>query len=234
MARAGLQFLGSATLPDNHLPLVVDRHTAAEISALALPRLQQLAKDFARNQRFRRDVFIQGQPAARTPEQTLAALDQLMVGCSGDLADVSTEIIIPRGKLRFQPQFVNDLRALLQRGPLSVGQIAAELGTRTQNAMELRQNLFFMVASGALTPAAQKIPAPSSSQARSAPRAARRALGRISSRQTPGFVPSEALGTGVRVTAAEAVVVEKWLAGTKNAQLPERFRHLGIGTLDRD
>jgi hypothetical protein len=67
LATIGLQPVGSATLATNHLPLILDAKAAEAITRLATPRQQQLAVDFATNQRFRRDVFVRpdGSPSHR-------------------------------------------------------------------------------------------------------------------------------------------------------------------------
>ena len=54
----GLRYVGSATLADNHPPLVLDAESAKAIAALETERERRVATDFATNQRFRRDVFV--------------------------------------------------------------------------------------------------------------------------------------------------------------------------------
>src|SRR5690606_7404735 len=149
----GLAYVGSASLPQNHPRLVVDQHAAEQIAKLPNARLRQLALDFAVNQRFRRDVFVkQEDNAPLTAGEIMRNLDDCVVGCADDLSRLGTEASIPRGKIRFQPAFIEALRGLLQRGAVSLGGAVAQLGVAGRSATEVRQNIVFLTAAGVLTP----------------------------------------------------------------------------------
>ncbi len=228
LAEAGLTYVGSATLPDNHPPLILDQNAAQKVSEVKSERLRQLTRDFATNQRFRRDVFVRASKSTFSPERNLKSLDRLMIGCLGDLTGLTPQAVVPRGRLNFQPEFIDDLRTLLENGPVSVGHLISELGARSRRKMELRQNIFFLVAAGVLSPAAKGAVPQFASDSRSTTPAGLGALQRIAGAETPGYIPSEAFGTGVPVTPAEAQAALGWLASEPRATLPERFQHLGL------
>ncbi len=83
MAGAGLSLLGSATLADNHEGLLIDERAAAAIRRLTTARQRQLALDFAVDRRFRRDVFVRGQPRL-APAAAARQLDSIAIGCPED------------------------------------------------------------------------------------------------------------------------------------------------------
>ncbi|WP_265655634.1 class I SAM-dependent methyltransferase [Verminephrobacter aporrectodeae] len=154
MANAGLRYVGSATLADNHPMLVMDRQAVESIAALPNQRLRHLAEDFAVNRRFRRDVFMRGtrSESGRAPGDAVRILDDAVIGQVPGHDRLGSRVAIPRGALSFHPDFIDDLRALLAQGPLRIGDLIARLGPASHNPMEIRQNLLFLVASGALMP----------------------------------------------------------------------------------
>ncbi|WP_323120283.1 class I SAM-dependent methyltransferase [Burkholderia alba] len=224
MARSGLSYVGSATLADNHPLLLMDKQAADSITALPNARLKHLAADFAVNRRFRRDVFVR---RGRTHHAPGGALGDAIVGCASVVEEIDTQVNIPRGVLHFQSDFVGDLRALMSQGAMRVEDIVARLSAPRRNPMEIRQNLLFLVAAGALTPFAKAggYPDPVSQPARNP--AARYTLRQIVEQSTPGFVPCELLGNGLPVTVDEAAAAQRWIAHPDTAR-PDRLARLGI------
>lgn len=139
-AMAGLDFVASATLRDNHEALLVDAAAAEAVAALPSARLKLLAMDFATNRGFRRDVF--GKDAARG-----ATLRELPVAFA---AEIPESILVPRGRVHFGAAFVSELRKLAVRGPARFGDLVIALGGTEAAA----RNLMWLVAAGALSPAA--------------------------------------------------------------------------------
>ncbi|MEK6422658.1 MAG: class I SAM-dependent methyltransferase [Burkholderia gladioli] len=230
-AAAGLAYAGSATLADNYPMLLMDRPAADAIGALPNARLRHLAEDFAVNRRFRRDVFVRGARTAQAPGDVLRQLDALPVGCIGDPTQIEARVTIPRGALGFQPDFVADLRAAMAHSAMPIGEIVARLGGEAgRNAGELRQNLLFMVAGGALTPFARAGGRDDAGARRAASPAVTAALDAATQwrdGETPVFVPSAALGSAVAVGVDEAVQALAWLNGEPVAR-PERLARLGV------
>lgn len=230
MARAGATYLGSATLADNHPVLVMDKPAAEAIARLPTARLQQLAFDFAVNQRFRRDVFLVGERPAPTPAEALRALDDVVIGCLTDVDQIGAQAVIPRGKMTLQDSFITALRALMRRGSMTIGDVVAALGGPGRNPIEIRQNLLFLVAAGTLAPFAQArtceedAPPP-----RAAAQVVRNALTRIVETGAPAVVPCELAGNGVLVGPEEARQATSWLSGGESAAPPpSRLVRLGL------
>lgn len=227
MAEAGLAYAGSATLADNHPALLMDRQAAEAIAALPNARLRHLAEDFAVNRRFRRDVFVRGRRAGHTPAQALRHLEDVAIGCTSEIEHIDTRVAIPRGTLSFQPQFIADLRTLMQQGAMPIGEIVTRLSGDGRNRREILQNLLFLVASGSLTPFAQAGGYSDAGPRRASSPAVAAAMECAVSDAAPAFVPCHLLGNGVAVTADEAAQALRWIAGRTNA-LPARLARLGV------
>jgi hypothetical protein len=228
MARAGVAYLGSATLADNHPMLVLDKQAAESIAALPTARLQRLATDFAVNRRFRRDVFIREMQPWNARSDSLAHLDDVIIGCVTEVEQISTTANIPRGNITFQDDFIRELREHMGRGPMSVGEVAARLSGPRRNPIEIRQNLFFLVAAGTLMPFARARGHTEAAPSREAAnQVVRNSLEQIVGSSSPAFVPCKLLGNGVLVGVDEALQATGWLAG-KEIPPPARMLRLGL------
>ncbi|MBS0472692.1 MAG: methyltransferase regulatory domain-containing protein [Proteobacteria bacterium] len=142
MAEAGLAFAGSATLRDHHDALLLDESAARAVAALATPRQRMLAQDFARNRGFRRDLFGRDLP----PDSNGAALRDLVIESTGEIPE---SIVVPRGRVSFQPAFIAALRGLMAKGPQRLGDAVRALG----ESGDVARNLMWLTAAGALSPA---------------------------------------------------------------------------------
>jgi SAM-dependent methyltransferase len=227
MAEAGLEYAGSATLADNHPMLLMDRQAAEAIAAMPNARLRHLAEDFAVNRRFRRDIFVRGARSNQSQADALRHLEALPVGCTTEIERIDARVTIPRGAMSFQPEFIADLRASMAQGAMPIGDIVARLGGNGHNRREILQNLLFLVASGNLTPFARAGGSVDTGSRRAANPAVAAALASTVGHETPTFVPSEALGSGIAVTAEEATGALHWIAGEAIAR-PARLARLGI------
>jgi SAM-dependent methyltransferase len=227
MALAGASFVASATLADNHPMLVIDKAAGEAIAALPTARLRQVAMDFAVNQRFRRDLFVKDDTARATGAALLRRLDDLVVGCAGDVDAIGPQAVIPRGKISFQPDFIRELRPLLRRGSMRVGDLVAALGGAGRNPIEIRQNLFFLVAAGALAPFAHVGPADATTPGRAASDVIASALRAIVAAGEPAVIPSPLMGNGTLVTVDEATQATRWLAA-EPIDPPARLVRLGL------
>ena len=215
MADAGLSFLGSATLADNHPSLLVEDSAVEAMKGLSSPRQQHLALDFATNRRFRRDIFIH-RDTPRSQSEAARALNATIVGCVDDPRQLGTRVKVPRGQISFQPDFIDELKALLQNGPITLGNATAELGARSRNVAEIVRNLAFLVAGGALMPFAKvfrhELPA---EVRRPANAIVERSLACIIGQRSARAIPSELLGNGVLVKPLEAVAIVELLSGAE-------------------
>jgi len=213
MADAGMSYLGSATLVDNHPALVVDELAAEAVDQLATGRQRQLATDFATNQRFRRDVFVRGH-ARLGQVETTRHLRAAAIGCLGNPERIGTKARVPRGEIRFQEDFIRGLQSLMLRGSTTIGQAVAALGGEGRDPVEIARNLIFLIAAGTLMPFAK---ARSQSHAVKARRLANRTVERVLAHaiehRVPRAIPSETLGNGVDILPVEALAITELLAG---------------------
>ncbi len=223
MQAAGVSYVGSATLADNHAALLVDESTLERIGQLPTERQRRIALDFATNRQFRRDVFWRPASAPET-----GALDCTLIGCVDVAEQLCAPFKVPRGIIHFQESFLNRLRELLEPGPLTMGSAVATLARDARAATaEIRRNLQYLLAAGALIPFAK------SSSADTQPARIERALAYSIERQVECVLPCEVLGTGIRIGPAQAAGLARYLAGGSNsapqcADLVRRLLRLGI------
>jgi SAM-dependent methyltransferase len=215
MGAIGLDYLGSATLADNHSMLVVDEHAAAAIAALPTQRQRHLAMDFAVNRRFRRDVFVRGHP--HLGEIDIARhLGATVIGAANNPSQIATRVKVPRGEVTFQDTFIREIRELMARRSMTIGEIVPALGGHGRDTVEIMRNVIFMIAAGVLQPFAKSFEPTQTSQTRNACPVLERALAKAAP-----TIPCETFGNGVPMTPADATAVSEWLA---NAQTSERGR----------
>jgi ubiquinone/menaquinone biosynthesis C-methylase UbiE len=213
MLEAEVHYLGSATLPENHPTLAIGASAAREIAKLATERQRQLAVDFAVNQRFRRDVFVRGRVALE-PTEMSSHLDATVIGSLGSPERMPVQVKVPRGEVRFQEDFVADLRPIMARGSTTIGEAVSKLRGNRRDVAEIARNLVFLVAAGTLTPFAQVHHADGNVKTRQlAKGVVERAIASALERRERRVIPSEVLGNGVLIQPVEALAVSEWLAG---------------------
>jgi SAM-dependent methyltransferase len=230
MAEAQVRFLGSATLPDNHPMLVIGDDAAAGMKELTTSSQQHLALDFATNRRFRRDVFIRDE-GARGRADARAFLGAI-IGSVDDPRRLTGRVTVPRGQISFQPDFIGELKTLLEDGAVTIADAASVLGRRTRNTTEIIRNLAFLVAGGVLTPFAKtyrRVLPPEVHRPANA--IVERTLAYILEHRTSRAIPSELLGGGVTVTPLEAHAIVELLGGADPAALGARLRTALSGEL---
>jgi trans-aconitate methyltransferase len=230
LAGAGLTYVGSATLPDNHPALVLDAAAVQAIAAMPGGRVQQLAIDYAINRRFRRDVFARD--ATRLDDADAGRqLESMAVGYIEE-SDLTETVRVPRGELRLQADFIADARRLFSAGPLPLGAAAASLAGGRRETGEILRNLTYLVAAGALQPCAT-VPRARREASRHRPHALlERTLELIRADQVARPVPSPVLGNGVTIDVARASALSEWLAAPPGRRLPAALDPL-LKTLDR-
>jgi len=216
LADAGLRWVGSATLAENHPALVLDAESAKAVAALETERQRQLATDFATNQRFRRDVFVRGDEASSRarPEAVFAAV----IGSARAPSAIPTKAAVPRGEIAFHDGFIRDVRALMARGSLTIADAVASLSARGGNADEIARNLIFLVAAGVLIPFAKAFAAAESGSPRRyyATPVLERAIAYAIDQGKGCSVPSEVMGNGFPLEPDEASAVRDGLAGGRS------------------
>jgi SAM-dependent methyltransferase len=218
MLEAEVHFLGSATLPENHLTLAIGTLAAAEIAKLPTERQRQLAVDFAMNQRFRRDVFVRGRANLGQAEIS-RHLDATVVGSLGRPERMPAQVKVPRGEVRFQEDFVADLRPIMSRGSTTIGEAVSTLRGDRRDATEIARNLVFLVAAGTLTPFAQVHRSDGNVKRRRLAKAVvERAIASALDRRGRRVIPSEVLGNGVVIQPIEALALTEWVDGADGVE----------------
>lgn len=231
LASIGLRRIGSATLAENHPSLVLDAKSAAAIAALATDRQQQLAVDFATNQRFRRDVFVRtAEGGGPHPD----ALQRIPIGCPGDVDAIATSARVPRGEIRFQDAFIRDVRALMREGSHPFGQLVDALGQGSADRGGIERNVSYLVAAGVLAPFAMAGRRPANQPTRIAGTVVARALADVERRGVRRAVPSPVYGNGVEAEPSTARAVREWAAASGEGREPllqgelRTFARLGL------
>lgn len=213
---SGLEFIGSATLAENHPMLLLDERTATAIASLGTDRQRRLATDFATNQRFRRDVFVRG-TSPRATARVAPQLANSLLGCV-HLRDLTKPSIrVPRGELTLQSDFMRELAEVLRHGPVSIAQAVSLLHRPGRDTAGIVRNLLFLTAGGTLQPCATRAPTASDQPLQYATPTTRHILNHSIDNGVSAIVPSTVLGNGLRIQALEALAVSGYVAGHNDA-----------------
>jgi SAM-dependent methyltransferase len=222
-AQIGVRPIGSATLADNHEPLLVDEGLAEVLRGLPALRQRELALDFAVNRRFRRDVFVRGTAEGGATEST-SRIAELPIGNVGDPSEIGTVARVPRGEIHFQASFIGELRALLDAGPVTVGQAVTALGGVGRDPAEIARNLLYLVAAGSLSPFARAFSVSSTSAPRGfATVTVERVLAHIVATGAARAVPSAVLGNGISIAPRDAAAIIALVAGGEKRSNVQRL-----------
>jgi len=150
MEAAKLTYLGSATLMENHLELMMPDPAVAYCKKQPTDRLRQLAQDFLVGQRFRRDVYVRGHPRLARNE-TSRHLRNACFALPGPVEDFSDKTKVPRGEITFDQKSAQMIREALAKGSLTLDQIIETTGAK-RNIPELERTVLLMSAVGKLIP----------------------------------------------------------------------------------
>jgi hypothetical protein len=165
-------------------------------------------------------------PAARR------LLESVPVGYVDD-GGLTTTVRVPRGELRFQADFVADVRTEFANGPVPLGAAAQALAGGRRDAGEIVRNLTYLVAAGALQPfarAAQLTPQ-EGERRRPVPLLAR-TLELIRQDRASRPVPSPVLGNGVTLDIGQAQALAEWFAAPEASRPAPAIAAL-VQALDR-
>ena len=218
LAEVGVRRIGSATLADNHEPLLIDEAVAELLRRLPALRQRDLALDFAVNRRFRRDVFVRGAAETDAVEITRRIAEQ-PIGCAGDPSGLGAAVRVPRGEIRFQESFIGELKGLLATGSVTVGEAVTTLGGEGRDAAEIARNMLYLVAAGALVPFARAF----SVNGANAPRrfattTIERVFAHIVATGAARAVPSEVFGNGIAIEPRDAAAIIELVGGRPKSE----------------
>lgn len=231
MLQAGLSYVGSATLVDNHETLVVDSASAKAIAEMSTARQRQLATDFAVDRQFRRDVFVRADQRIDNADPN-NFLGDVNVGCIGDPENIQESVQVPRGKISFQADFIGELRSLMSGGSATLAELASSLGGESRRDGEIVRNLLYLLAAGELTPfACSSLRTKTGGAVNFASETVRRMFCRVVTDQAVGQVASKLVGGGVEVSSSDAQTVLDCVAGGQ--QIADESALLLIARLKR-
>lgn len=154
MAHAKLDYVGSATLMENHADLVLSDEMSKLLAAQADPRLVTLMRDFLVNQKFRRDVFVRGHARLAPREAQKWRQSQVLVAAKS-LADLKPSFKVPRGTVTFDVPRFEELPEVLSQAAASGPDFAGSFTAAGGKAQDFTRLLNILAATGALMPAAR-------------------------------------------------------------------------------
>lgn len=159
MANAKLDFMGSATLTENHEDLVLTDDARKLLAAQPDQRLRVLLRDFMVNQKFRRDVFVRGH--ARLGARDIQRhKSQFPLVASKSLQDLKPSFRVPRGTVTFDVPKFDVLVEVLGEGASSEREFAAAFVKAGGKAQDFSRLLSILTATGTLLPAAKSFHPP--------------------------------------------------------------------------
>jgi SAM-dependent methyltransferase len=223
MASSKLTYLGSATLMDNYLELLLGEPVAEHCRKQPTDRLRQLTQDFLTGQRFRRDVFVRGHP--RLPRGEMARhLRELCFALPGSVEDFGDKAKVPRGEISFDPKAMEIIRAAVSTGAASLAEMI-EAASKGKGAVDLERTVLLLTAVGRLIPASAPFKPPRTN----AQPAKIRVLGDVNRKlvtigrqtMTRQHLVSPQTGVSVPLDSIEAVALGRLEEGIAPSQLAE-------------
>ncbi len=154
MANSKLTYMGSATLAENHIELLMNDEMVKKINEQPTPRLKQLVQDYAISQRFRRDVFVRGHPHLNRAAM-LRHLNAIPFTLAKAKVETGEAVKVPRGEIRFDQKIFPDLVELLDGGVVTMNELRREVAKRTKQAQDIDRTILLLNASGIAQPCAK-------------------------------------------------------------------------------
>jgi SAM-dependent methyltransferase len=151
MATAKLNFLGSATLAENHLELLGTEELQSKIKSQPTERLRQLYQDLAQNQRFRRDIFVRGH-AQLGRAGIQRNLEKVVIGSLRDLKPVTNVAKVARGEVKFDEKAFPALKEVLGQGTWTITELRAEMARQKQAHLDIERTVTLLAATSIVVP----------------------------------------------------------------------------------
>ena len=153
MANAKLNFVGSATLAENHIELLGSEELQAKVKAQPTQRLRQLFQDVAQNQRFRRDVFVRGH-AQLNRAAIQRNMESQVFGSLRDLKPLTNVAKVARGEVKFDEKGFPALKEALAQGTWSTAELRREMLAKKMAHLDVERTLNLLAATGIAMPCA--------------------------------------------------------------------------------
>ena len=147
MAESKLGYIGSATLSENIDAVSVPAAMVPLLADARDLRLRETLRDFGSSQGFRRDIYRRGVAPIPVAEHH-GILINLTLEWTGMTAGEQVTIGTPMGQLTGRPELYKPLLAMLEAGPVSVGQALATPPFAGRPLLELLQAMTLLIAGG--------------------------------------------------------------------------------------
>jgi SAM-dependent methyltransferase len=147
MAESKLGYIGSATLSENIDAVSVPAAMVPLLAEARDQRLRETLRDFGSSQGFRRDIYRRGIAPIPIAEHQ-GMLNSLTLEWTGMTAGEQVTIGTPMGQLTGRPELYKPLLAMLEAGPVSVGQAHSTAPFAGRPLLELLQAVTLLIAGG--------------------------------------------------------------------------------------
>lgn len=137
MARAKLDYVGSAAMPDNFLPFQLSPEQRAVVDELPSAEARELATDMVVNRGFRRDIFVRG----RRPSVPSAAWRDIRFIRTSDAPASNIKFSVPAGEAEVPAETMSALMQALDDGPRTMGELLSLPETNRMSPWELLPTL---------------------------------------------------------------------------------------------
>lgn len=205
VAAAKLGFVGSTALADNFEQFTLAPEAARLLAELKDRAVQETAKDFMRNQSFRRDVFARGAPQA-APRELAALLGRTRFALARPRSRCVLTHDTPAGEVTLAGEAHAYVLDALKGAPMTFGELAGAPEAAGLDRDRLRQAVFGTAALGNVRPA---LPAAGEEARRAATRRFNRAILASPARGPASTVlASPLLGCGVFIHFIDRLFLE--------------------------
>lgn len=211
MTEAKLTYVGSATLAENHLDLMVDEKTAEKIEMRPTARMRQLLLDFAINQRFRRDIFVRGHQRLQGSVQR-DLITRIPFGTLKVDADFKPKIGLGRGEITFHEHLFPILKETFKDGTYAIEHLNKVVAQALGRQANTDRTVLMLAAAGHIIPCAvsqaSKVPMNTLTPLTVRGGTNRAALALTLKHGGRQHFVSQVAGTGIPCEALDAVLLE--------------------------
>jgi SAM-dependent methyltransferase len=211
MLEAKCRFIGSATLTENIDTVAVPPNVAPIVAETRDPYLRETLRDLGCAQAFRRDVYRKGIAPIPGPEQQSLMERLVLCGLGQPVPEGGATFATPIGSVTGRPEVYQPLLAMLEAGPIDIGQVRQAPGFAERPLVEVLQAFTLLVAGGYAHPMLPESGTPAGHEA-----ARRLNLAIARANATAADLPriaAPAIGSAVGGDIIESLLVGELLAG---------------------
>lgn len=206
MSGAKLDWVGSASLPENFASLMLTDAQRVIYDRTDDPRVRELIKDVCLQRGLRHDVYVRGAQTLR-PSVRDAALNDLWLALAIASDVVTYEVELASGVASISPEFYGPMIAAMAKAPCRVGDLLA-MADVAHRQKDPREVVGILAGAGYAIPAARPGFAPQPAAVRFN-RMAARWLAQPETLGRPLAAASVALGAGLPATAIDLFVQDR-------------------------